>query len=84
MLVRHATLIDVLLTCTFVFCLTRLVADIFSSPGQYHALLRRVVPATAVLFRAPRNQNELEVIWNLLQKSCEYARESTIVHVSDE
>jgi len=37
--------------------------------GHFHPIVGTEIPETTMLFRVPRNATELEVIWNIVQKS---------------
>jgi hypothetical protein len=41
--------------------------------GRYHPIAGTVIPETTLLFSAPRNEEELEIVWNILKASYDWA-----------
>jgi hypothetical protein len=41
--------------------------------GRYHPIAGTVIPETTLLFTAPRNEEELEIVWNILKASYDWA-----------
>lgn len=41
--------------------------------GRFHPIAGTVIPETTLLFYAPRNEDELEIVWKILRASYEWA-----------
>jgi hypothetical protein len=41
--------------------------------GRYHPIVGTMIPETTLMFYAPRNETELEIVWNIIVQSYQWA-----------
>lgn len=63
----------VLPPAVFDICLARQWGWKHPFGGQYHPITGTIIPANTLLFPAPRNEEEVEIVWKLIQTSYAWA-----------